>query len=227
MSSTKPVIVLIPGAWHAPDSFSPLSKYLESHGYTVHGIHHTSVNSVPPQKDMSNDIANIRSNITKLTDQGRDIVVLMHSYGGVPGSSAADGLLASQRSKEGKKGGITHLIYCTSFALPQGVSLMNATHDEPLPWYGFPSDDHKARHKELRETINFTPINPKEVFYNQITNDSEVEALVSNLGTHSYGTLYVLALLLLHASSFPPPLSDTPLSLPPHSFPPVPCPHPH
>jgi pimeloyl-ACP methyl ester carboxylesterase len=189
MTSAKPVIALIPGAWHAPDSFSPLTKYLESHDYTVHGIHHTSVNSTPPKKDMSDDVAHVRSSITKLADEGHNVVVVMHSYGGVPGSSAAEGLLASQRSKEGKMGGITHMVYCTAFALPQGVSLMNALHDNPLPWWQFPSDDHKTRHKELRETFEITPINPKQVFYNQMKDDSEVTTLMSGLGKHSYGPL--------------------------------------
>jgi hypothetical protein len=115
---SKPVIVLVPGAWHPPSGFSPLTKYLESHGYTVDALHLQSVDANPPLKDFDADVQHIASAIAKHVDAGNDVVLLTHSYGGNPGSSACKGLLKSDRKKEGKKGGVVHKIYWYATTYP-------------------------------------------------------------------------------------------------------------
>jgi len=106
----KPVILLVPGAWHTPAGFSPLIEYLKQHGYNVNGISLASVGSYPAQSTFDADVEVIASAIRDYADQGSEVIVFFHSYGGIPGSSACKGLLKSNREAVGKRGGIVHLM---------------------------------------------------------------------------------------------------------------------
>jgi hypothetical protein len=108
---SKPIIVLVPGAWHPPSAFDPLTKYLQSKGYTVDALALQSVDANPPLDNFDADVQHIARSIEKHTDAGHDVVLLTHSYGGNPGSSACKGLLKSQRAAANKPGGIVHKIY--------------------------------------------------------------------------------------------------------------------
>jgi hypothetical protein len=44
-------------------------------------------------------------------DQGQDVVLIMHSYSGVPGSASALGLSKTERAAQGKKGGVIGQIF--------------------------------------------------------------------------------------------------------------------
>ena len=59
-------------------------------------------------------------------NEGNDIVMVMHSYGGECGGQAVMGLTKAERKREGKKGGIIGLIYMTAFMIPRGRSLTDA-----------------------------------------------------------------------------------------------------
>jgi len=176
---SKPTILLVPGAWHTPSGFSPLTNYLTQHGYTVEGISLGSVGSSAPQPNFDADVQAIASTIRKHADQGSDILILFHSYGGIPGSSACEGLLKSDRETAGKNGGIVHLIYCAAFAVEEGVSLMDGLGGEPLPWWNFSSDQ-----------MTLMPKTPVETFYNDINDKEMLDELVGSLKPQSYGALW-------------------------------------
>ena len=194
---TKPVIVLVPGAWHPPSAFDPLTKYLEAKGYTVDALPLQTVDANPPRPNFDADVQHIAQSIEKHADAGSDVVLLTHSYGGNPGSTACKGLLKSQRAAAGKNGGIVHKIYwyvplpipprrgnpanpspSCSFLVPPGVSLMDALGGD-LPWFRV-SDD--------KQTVN--PATPIDTFYNDISDRATLDALVASLGVHSYQSFY-------------------------------------
>lgn len=54
-----------------------------------------------PNKTLDDDVHQIRKLALQDLDAGRDIVALMHSYGGVVGSNALAGLGAADREKGG------------------------------------------------------------------------------------------------------------------------------
>jgi hypothetical protein len=60
---------------------------------------------------------------SKAADAGKDVILVMHSYGGVPGSAAAKDLSKEERAKESKPGGIVRLVYLAAFPIEEGVSL--------------------------------------------------------------------------------------------------------
>jgi len=92
MSSKAPAILIIGGGWHTPQSYSALTKQLELAGYDVHVPNLPSMNgSRPPNADLANDTDHVRSIAEGLVNEGSDLVVFMHSYGGQVGTNALHG----------------------------------------------------------------------------------------------------------------------------------------
>ena len=178
-TTTKPQILLVPGAWHGPSAFAPTTRLLEAAGYTVHGIELASVTwsdaGKPAPSGSEDDSAIIRTKLEDLVDnQGLSVVVLCHSYGGMAVMPALRGFSQRERSAAGKKGGVTFLIYCCAFALPNGVSLMDALNNTPLPWFDV-SDDQTS--------VN--AMTPRDIFYNDLS-EAEAEQYIAHLKPFAY-----------------------------------------
>ncbi|KAF2244383.1 alpha/beta-hydrolase [Trematosphaeria pertusa] len=176
MAATKPTIVLIHGGWHVPATYSKLAEALRSSGYEVHVPRLASVNETrPPNADLSTDTALIRSYVENLVQAGRDVVAIMHSYGGQVGTNALHGLSAEIRSKEGKTGGITQLVYMCAFALPEGGSMVGKVkefgHEHLLPLAFDFADDNTVLHRD-----------PKTLLVGEAPglDDGEIEAYVNS-----------------------------------------------
>jgi hypothetical protein len=126
--SSKPIIVFVPGAWHTPEYFELVEMRLKSAGYQYFGVRTPSVRKEPPfPKDGGDDVDAVRDTLNSAIGDGNDVVVVMHSYGGIPGSAACKGMSKEDRIKEGKKGGVIKLVYIASFALPEGANLSGGT----------------------------------------------------------------------------------------------------
>lgn len=172
--SSKPVIVFVPGAWHSPDSFHLVVGELRAAGYETKGVTLASVGASPALQDFQPDVKAIQDVLKPLVDEGKDILLVVHSYGGVIGSEAVQGFVKSDREKDGKKGGVAHIFFCCAFALPEGVSLMDALNGKDLPWWDF---------NDARDAV--MPATPIETFYGDV---KEPEQYVKMLKPHSYGT---------------------------------------
>lgn len=82
---------------------------------------------------MADDAAYVQSITSKLADEGKDILVLTHSYGGIPGTESVKGLSKADREKEGKKGGVVRLLYMTSIVPPVGGCLQTVMEGDNAP----------------------------------------------------------------------------------------------
>lgn len=130
----NPTIVLIPGAWHQPSCYDIVRDDLVSRGYDVEYVSYPTVGAEPPTKGLADDAAATRAVLERLADEGKQIVLGVHSYGGLVGANAVEGLGYKQRAKEGKKGGVTMFVYISAFVNPKGVSILNALGNAWLPW---------------------------------------------------------------------------------------------
>ncbi|KAH8924635.1 alpha/beta-hydrolase [Atractiella rhizophila] len=136
--------VLIPGASvFAEPCFARVTPRLRSLGYEVHPTDLASVGERPKgPASFEDDVTQIAAQIRKLAEEGKarvpfwldgqDVVVAMSSYGGFPGTQACKGLIAADRAKEGKKGGVVALAYLASFIPPPGKSIRDVM-GESLP----------------------------------------------------------------------------------------------
>ncbi|KAM3069668.1 hypothetical protein ACMFMG_010388 [Clarireedia jacksonii] len=137
MSTEKPTILFVPGAWHLPDAFDAVRESLKTLSYPTEAVALPSIGAEPPNKDLSDDATHTRAAIEKLVDAGKKVVLVTHSYGGVVGSCAVKDLGFVQRKIAGKEGGVINFVYLSAFALPKGVSLLDALGGNPLPWMNF------------------------------------------------------------------------------------------
>ena len=126
MPATKPTILVLPGAWLNPSTYDAFISHLQHLSFPTAYASYPSLDPAnPATADAANDTeAVLKGSLLPLVaDEGKDVVIVMHSYGGVPGSSAARGLGKAQRSGEGKSGGVVGLIHVSGFVLPGGASV--------------------------------------------------------------------------------------------------------
>lgn len=133
-SNSMPTIVLVPGAWHKVAQYAPLTTRLEQAGYEVVVVDYPSTGPNPTNKNFDPDVKIIHESIAQLADQGKGILVVVHSAGGIVAGEAAKGLGKADRTKDGLAGGIVRMVYICAFAATEGVSLYDAT-GGPDPWH--------------------------------------------------------------------------------------------
>src|SRR2546429_6409619 len=132
---SQTTFVLVPGAWHSPYAFSHVSTQLRKHGYDTVGVFLPATGAYPPLKSFDADVLAIQSAIMTAADDGQDVVVVMHSYGGVVGCEGLKGLSKVERSAAGRPGGVIRLAFLCAFVLQVGASLMTGLQMKPLDWF--------------------------------------------------------------------------------------------
>ncbi|KAG9010760.1 hypothetical protein FRB90_007659, partial [Tulasnella sp. 427] len=176
MATDNPTIILIPGAWHSPKGFSTLSEQLEAAGYHTIALSLPSVGASPPLKDFQPDVTAIREAVQSCVDSEQDVILFMHSYASLPGCEAIKGLTKSDIQRSGKRGGVVHLIFCSAFVLPEGISPLDTRNGEPWPWFVISPDG---------KVVTPSPGIPEKLFYNDLPPEL-VSKLVGELLPQSY-----------------------------------------
>lgn len=172
-----PVVILVPGAWHAPSALSGVSSLLEAAGYETIGVNLPSNNSYSqPLQNYDPDMGVIRSAIEGCAAKGKDVVLFVHSYGGMPGNDACKGLI---KGKDGRKYGVIHLVFCAAFCLPEGLCLFEAAGGHDLPWWVVSED-----------RLTTTPATPEKIFYGDTQSAEELQHCIKRLRPHSYRCFY-------------------------------------
>jgi pimeloyl-ACP methyl ester carboxylesterase len=130
----KPTIVLAPGAWHTPDCFDAVREQLHVRGWETEAISYPSVGAEPPNKGLPHDAAVLREVLERLAGEGKEIVLVVHSYGGLVGQNAVEGLGYRQRKAQGKSGGVIMFVYLAAFVAPKGACIKQMIGGERMPW---------------------------------------------------------------------------------------------
>lgn len=116
--SAKPSVVLLPGSFARPDLYEPFKNAIIAKGIDIQVLELPSVRQgvedtrTPPS--MFEDAALIAGTIQKLADNGKDVIVISHSYSGAPMTQATAGLSKEARKQQGKAGGLVRVAYMTS-----------------------------------------------------------------------------------------------------------------
>lgn len=117
---SKPTIVMVPGAWHKPMIYSEVAASLEKHGYPTISLALPSAGAKPAHKDFSGDVDGIRACLIELVSAGKEVVLVVHSYSGLPGGEAPKGLSRKEQEAKGLKGGVIRYVVINGFATPPG-----------------------------------------------------------------------------------------------------------
>lgn len=125
--ASKTSFIIVPGSFATVPLYDSLVAALQKQGHSARAIDLPSANdgSRLPAPKGEDDSKHIRAEITATLDSETnpsDVVVMLHSYAGVPGSSALKGLGRADRSAEGKTTAVVGVFYLASFVLPLGES---------------------------------------------------------------------------------------------------------
>jgi pimeloyl-ACP methyl ester carboxylesterase len=126
MSPTKPTIVIIPGSFSAYGAYDPFLALLRAEGFTAVAVNLPSTQKrMPlPPATLKDDAALVRGVVGALVaeNEGTEVVVLAHSYGGSVATEALTGLGV----KEGKKGGVRRLVFLSAVVPKVGETQVQA-----------------------------------------------------------------------------------------------------
>lgn len=169
-------VLFVPGAWHGPEVWHQVATKVQSAGHYTNFVQLPSVGPVEYVKDLRPDVNAIRQAILDALEEEHKVILVMHSYGGVPGCEAAHGLDLKTRQAEGKAGGVVHLFFCCSFLIPAGVSMIKALGNQDAPWWVVAPD-------KLSVDVH----GPEHIFYNDLP-EAEAKAWAAKLKTQSFQT---------------------------------------
>ncbi|KAM5354112.1 hypothetical protein ACJ41O_000762 [Fusarium nematophilum] len=127
VNTEKPLFLVVTGAWHPPACYEALKTELASLGYDC---------AIPQMPSMGHDAegvtweadkAKILETAAPYFEEGREVVLVAHSYGGIPATAATDGQGVQERAKRGLKGGFRSIVFVAAFAIPvKGWDLFTA-----------------------------------------------------------------------------------------------------
>lgn len=127
MSKSRPTILFVPGAWLPLSNYFAYLQALQDAGYPTITATYPSLDPPDPDRaDCSNDTAAIRSVLFKVLAEGKEVVIIGHSYASMPASAAAKGQSVVERKVDGLPGGVVGLIFIAAFLVPEGISCAGA-----------------------------------------------------------------------------------------------------
>lgn len=167
----KPVIIFSHGAWHVSAHYLLLEKELEGRGYTVVNNNHPSSNNKTPSKaSIQDDFDQFRSTTLSYLTAGKDVVVVMHSFGGIVATHALVSLGPDEIESHPDKprGRVLSLVYLCAFLPKFEGSLEDVQEVSPPKWLTI--DPARGVACLVAEHVN-------ECLYNDLTSDQQKWAL--------------------------------------------------
>ena len=142
------------GAWHTPEHYADLVDQLHTAGFSkVLCPQHLSATTVlpfPESATLDHDTSQMHQIVKQVVEDGHPVILLMHSWGGVVGNNASDGLLWPQRQAQGLPGGIVHLVYFSAFVMPAGTNMVAPFSGNIPPWIDEDPETHAIAFKDLK-----------------------------------------------------------------------------
>ncbi|QSS53312.1 hypothetical protein I7I53_00531 [Histoplasma capsulatum var. duboisii H88] len=161
----KPTVVFVPGGFHTPAIFDPVLPFLHAAGYPTASVYLPSVGVSPGIPDLSPDVEAVNLVVGGLVGLGREVLLVAHSYGGVPSSEGLQGLSKQERQAQGLAGGVVSMLFVSAHLPQKGKSAIESMNDcspeekeSPSIIKTAPSEDPTA----------LLPENPIEAFYHDL-----------------------------------------------------------
>ena len=125
---SKSVVLFVPGSYCLLSLYQPLFDKISKAGVTIQGIALPTIGPESQQgrneaaPSMYDDAAVIAQAAEELADSGKDVILVGHSYAGIPMSQCTKGLGKQERREQGKSGGIVRLGYMAALVPSIGQS---------------------------------------------------------------------------------------------------------
>ncbi|KUJ18949.1 alpha/beta-hydrolase [Mollisia scopiformis] len=176
MTTSKPTIILLPGAWHPPTVFAPLINKLTRHGYKCIPLPLQATDQSEAVPPLQKDLDALHQAASRCINDGEDVMVVAHSWSGLIAGGGLDGLGKVEREKEGKKNGVVRIAYLCAFCPVENVSLIDAFGGKEPEFYNV-----------QKPWVKVT--GPENLFYNDLPPDQQAY-WASQLLPHSYATKF-------------------------------------
>ncbi|KAF1811884.1 alpha/beta-hydrolase [Eremomyces bilateralis CBS 781.70] len=179
MSTPKPTIILVHGAFHGPWCFSPLSHSLRAKSLPC--IDDLALPSAGSARPLQVDVEALRAVLHQVIDKdGNDCVLVMHSYGGVVGGEAIRGFGVKDR---GAGPCVRRTVYIAT-SLP----VVGQSHWELTAEWAAKSGVDMGSVAEIRDDGEVAWIASPEMFYNGLPKEKQ-EEMSGKLKTQSVAAL--------------------------------------
>ncbi|KAF1359446.1 alpha/beta-hydrolase [Lizonia empirigonia] len=176
--SDLPTLVFVPGAWHRPACYIKVIDALRER-YHLESIAITLPSTTGnPEATFKEDLDTARTAIASETAEGRNVVVIAHSYGGMVANSAIQDF-TPRPSQNASTGHVVGLVLIASGFTLTGLSFMD-------PLFGIPPPSWRVN-KETGFADIVTP--PRQLFYHDLSED-EAGVWVSQLTSQSLKALF-------------------------------------
>lgn len=180
--SPLPTLVLVHGSWHQANCYDKIVKLLQPKLKCIAVSLPSMANN--PEATFKDDMDTVSAAIADETSNGRNVIVVAHSYGGMPANSAIKGFakpkdLSTDSAQSSDKGYVVGLILIASGFALAGLSFMD-------PFFGNPPPQWKVNKETGYADI---VVSPREFFYHDVPDD-EVEYWISQLTTQSLKALF-------------------------------------
>ncbi|KAK1751213.1 Alpha/beta hydrolase fold-1 [Echria macrotheca] len=183
MATRKPVIVVIPGAFHRPSHYDPIILPLREQGYTVIspplvtcGDVDVSAAALP-----ADDAKRVHEDLLPLLDQGLEAVVVAHSYGSVVATETIRDQTRAERASRGLPGGIVGAVWIAGFCFPtRGKNITGG--DDKIP---------PTPYQTLKDGLLSLTEDAKPVFYSGLSPELADAAFTSLCKFQSHAAFHV------------------------------------
>ncbi|KAB8298130.1 hypothetical protein EYC80_001886 [Monilinia laxa] len=179
--TTKPTLILVPGAWHRAEIWTQVASLLEKQHYKCVSLDLPST-AGDSTKGLYDDIHAVRNAILAETTLGRDVVLIVHSYGAAVGQSALRGLTRRYpcdllSTSDRPTGHVIGLAMMGCGFVQTGVTVLDAMGGSPPPVWRF----DESGFAQLQ-------MDPRELFYHDVE-EAEAEYWVGRLTRQSQRVL--------------------------------------
>ncbi|EIW78640.1 alpha beta-hydrolase [Coniophora puteana RWD-64-598 SS2] len=164
----KPTVLIVHGCFHTPAHFSAFRELLHAREYDTVCPHLPSTSKLPPdyapatlQEDAECMLVELRRLVE---DEGKQVIVVAHSYGGMVASEAVKAELGRKaREGKGEKGGVLRIVFLCAILVPLGV--------EALEYH------EVATCVEVHDNGTVTIIDPSDSLFNDVEDKQHVQGL--------------------------------------------------
>ena len=118
-------VVFVPGSFATPGFYEPVVAKLKEDGIEATIAALQSVGKKEKPVTATDDAKHIQSVVKPILDGGKDVLLVAHSYGGVPSTMSIEGLSKAAREKDGKKNGIVGILYAAAVVPPVGTNTVD------------------------------------------------------------------------------------------------------
>lgn len=124
--TSKTAVIIVPGSFGRASFYAGFVAQLWAAGFgCVEVVNLPSVGKrgTKPAATVADDAEAIQTVVESACEEGWDVLLVAHSYGGIPATESIRGLTKKDRAAQGKTGGIIRVLYTTAVVPEVGGDL--------------------------------------------------------------------------------------------------------